>query len=764
MKVQTKLAYSHAVIVVLLIIGSVTSVFILRSSRDLIHDIVSDRYLKTIYLDNVMYAVKGIDVSMYKLLLAADNSTGELDNIDKYKMTMTENVSKLEPLIRSGKGKILLKTIQNIQGDYLSFVREQSRAVLLVNSEESKVSLFDKQLKHSAVLLQAIDNLTDYQTYKMREGESLSNREYQMFLGIVLSACLLSVIISFLIAVKAIRSLVNQLGAEPGDIIEILENISQGNLQDEYGLRRNQNKTGIIKYVDILLEELRERDGLVQSELALGTQLEETVYELRRRDVLQETIRSVLEISLEHVPLQSKLQRIMDIIVSIPGISIEQKGCIHLKVDGAEELQMVAQRNLHEHLLTACARLQYGQCLCGIAASTGKTVFSNKLDDLHTVSFEGMHEHGHYCIPIKSGSNVLGVLCLYVRHNHERSKLEESSFVSITNSIATIIEHGKGEDSIKRINKFTQTVLNSINDSLTVIDVNDFTIVSTNNNFLREYKLAGTDVIGRHCYEVTHKVSEPCNQQEYSCPVMTMLRTGEYAMSEHLHYDEAGKEVYVSCSASPIKDDAGNIIQCVYVLRNISQRKYYEKQLQQLAHYDVVTSLPNRILLLDRLNIAIEFSTREGNMMALLFIDLDKFKAVNDTYGHETGDILLREVSTRLLSNVRKSDTVSRVGGDEFIIILTKVSGKLDAGLIADKIIESLNKTFFINGHECRIGGSIGIELYPFSDFDYEIENITDVLIKRADVAMYKAKELGRNRFEYYSSDLSAESETPVLD
>ncbi|MBF0554468.1 MAG: diguanylate cyclase [Nitrospirae bacterium] len=764
MKVQTKLAYSHSVIVMLLIIGSITSVFILQSFRDLIHDIVGSRYLKTIYMDNIMYAVKGIDVSIYKLLLVDDNSTEETDNIDKYKITMTENMSKLEPIVRTDKGKLLLKQIKDIQNDYFSFIREQNRAVSLVNSHESRLSLFDKQLQHSAILLKAIDNLTDYQTYMMREGEAHSNNQYYMFMVIVMSACVLSIIISFLIAVKAIRSLVNQLGAEPEDIIEILENISQGNLRDEYGLRKNQNKTGIIRYVDILLEELRERDGLVQSELALGTQLEETVYELKRRDVLQETIRSVLEISLEHVPLQSKLQRIMDIIVSIPGISIEQKGCIHLKVDGAEELMMVAQRNLHEHLLTSCARLKYGQCLCGIAASTGKTVFSNKLDDLHSVGFEGMHEHGHYCIPIKSGSNILGVLCLYVRHNHERNKLEEDSFTSITNSIAAIIEHGKGEDSVRRINKFTQTVLNSINDSITVIDVKDLTIVSANNTFMREYKLMGADVVGRHCYEITHKVSEPCNQQEYSCPVMNMLRTGEHAMSEHLHYDENGKEVYVSCSASPIKDEAGNIVQCVYVLKNISQRKFYEKQLQQLAHYDVVTALPNRILLLDRLNIAIEFSTREGNMMALLFIDLDKFKAVNDTYGHETGDMLLKEVSTRLLSNVRKSDTVSRVGGDEFIIILTKVSGKVDAGLIADKIIGSLNKPFLVNGHECRIGASIGIELYPFSDVDYEIANVTDVLIKRADMAMYKAKELGKNRFEYYTSDLSDERENPVLE
>ncbi|MBF0556119.1 MAG: diguanylate cyclase [Nitrospirae bacterium] len=510
-----------------------------------------------------------------------------------------------------------------------------------------------------------------------------------------------------------------------------------------------------------ILEKLREKDVLMRSELALGRQLEESISELKQREILQDTIISVLEISLYHGTLTTKIGRVLDIVVSIPGLSIEDKGCIHLKADNAEELVMVAQRNLPEHLLTACARLKYGQCLCGIAASTGKTVFSNKLDEMHSISFEEMHEHGHYCIPIKTVNNILGVLCLYVKHNHERTKVEEDTFVAVTKSIANIIEHGKVEDDVKRMNKFTKTVFNSITDSIIVIDVKDFTIVSTNYSFLKEYKIVDNDVIGKHCYAVIHKASEPCNQQERSCPIMNMLRTGEYAMSEHVHYGADGKEIYLSCSASPIRNEAGNIVQCVYVLKNISQRKYYEKQLQQLAHYDVVTSLPNRILLLDRLNTAIEFSLREGNMIAVLFIDLDKFKSVNDTYGHETGDVLLKEVSKRLLINVRKSDTVSRVGGDEFIILLTKVNGKEDAGLVANKIIVSLNKPFLVNGHECHIGGSIGIEMYPFSDI--HDEDVIDVLIKRADMAMYKAKENGKNRYEFYNSELSDETENPLF-
>ncbi|MBF0556381.1 MAG: diguanylate cyclase [Nitrospirae bacterium] len=785
MKVQTRLTYSHGIILATLVIVCIISISMCSLFRDMIHDIVSNRYVKTIYADNIMSAVNVIDLTMNKSLIVNNDIVGELEKINKYESAIVENISKLELLVKSDKGKSLLKKIIDSRDAYFSAIKEQTNAVLLANSNESKVSLLDKQIKTpsitgasftenqtrldkqmkaSAIFIQAVANLNDHQTNMMEESESESNQKYHDFIvmGIFVTAVL--ILISFLFGIKMVRSIVTELGAEPKDIIWMLENISQGKLHDNYDILRNQNKTGIIQHIDTLLKELRDKDVIVNSKLALGRQLEESVFDLKRRDVLQDTIKSVLELSLEHVPLRTKLERVLSIVVSIPGISIENKGCIHLKVSGSDELEMVAHKNLHEHLLMACARLKYGECLCGLAASTGKTVFSNKLDDLHSVGFEGMHEHGHYCIPIKSGYSILGVLCLYVKHNHERSKLEEDTFQSITNSIANIIEHGKNEDAVRQLNAFNQTVFNSINDSLIVIDVNDFTIVSANNTFIKEYKLMGDDVIGKQCYDIIHKTSEPCNQQGHSCPVMNMLRTGEYARSEHVHHDTNGNEVHVSCSASPIKDTSGNIVQCVYVIKNISERKYYEKQLQQLAHYDVVTSLPNRILLLDRLNIAIEFTMREGNIMAVLFIDLDKFKAVNDTYGHETGDMLLKAVSKRLLLNVRKSDTVARVGGDEFVIILTKVTEKEDAGLIANKIIASLNKPFLLNGHECHIGGSIGIELYPFSDLYGEIDNVVDTLMKRADMAMYKAKELGKNRYEFYNSELSDETANPLFE
>ncbi|MEO5358847.1 MAG: diguanylate cyclase [Nitrospirota bacterium] len=761
MKIQTRLIYSHGIILVTLLAVCAVSISMCQSFRDMIHDIVSERYVKTESLEKIRYAIDSIDLTISKLLILNADTAKEADYIDKYRITIVENIGVLKHHVRSDTGKLLLDKITNAQEVYFSALREQTNAALLAQLNESKQSLYDKQTKSSAVFRQILQGLDEFQVKHMKDSEAESNLEYQKFVVMAVSLTAGLLIISFVIGIKVVRSIGNELGAEPKEISTILMNIAEDNLHYDYELLRSKNKKGIVKYLSMLIGNLRDRDALVRSELALGEALAVNISELKRKDLLQDTVKTVLEISLERIPLKNKLERVLDIIVSIPGISIENKGCIHMKVDNSDELSMVAHRNLHESLLTQCVQLKYGQCLCGMAASTGKVVFSSSIDDLHTVRFDGMHEHGHYCIPIKSGHTILGVLCLYVKHNHERNMEEENAFLAITNAIAAIIEHGKTEDAIQRVNKFTRTVINSINDSIIVLDVQDFSILSTNRAFLNEYRVLESEVVGRHCYEITHKVSEPCNQQEYACPVMNMLRTGEYSKSEHLHYDNNGNEIYVSCSASPIRDDSGKIVQCVYVLRNISQRKYYEKQLQQLAHYDTVTSLPNRMLLLDRLSVAIEFAIREKNMMAVLFIDLDKFKSVNDTYGHETGDQLLKEVSKRLLSTVRDTDTVSRIGGDEFIVLLTKIAGKENSGLIAGKIIESLSKPFIINGHDCRIGASIGIEVYPLTDQD---GNSADVLIKRADMAMYKAKELGRNRFEFYSSELAADIVNPLFE
>lgn len=186
------------------------------------------------------------------------------------------------------------------------------------------------------------------------------------------------------------------------------------------------------------------------------------------------------------------------------------------------------------------------------------------------------------------------------------------------------------------------------------------------------------------------------------------------------------------------------------VAQDISERKAFEDQLTQMAYYDTLTGLPNRRLFLDRLNQAVAQAQRHAKLLAVMFLDLDRFKNVNDTLGHETGDELLRFVAERLRSVVRRCDTVARLGGDEFVILLDDIAHARDAEMVAEKIIELFTEPFNIGEHELLSSTSIGITLFPFDADD------TDTLLKNADAAMYSAKHQGRGIYRLYAPEMNA--------
>jgi diguanylate cyclase (GGDEF)-like protein/PAS domain S-box-containing protein len=182
----------------------------------------------------------------------------------------------------------------------------------------------------------------------------------------------------------------------------------------------------------------------------------------------------------------------------------------------------------------------------------------------------------------------------------------------------------------------------------------------------------------------------------------------------------------------------------IAIVRDVTERKAVEQKIQRMAHYDHLTGLPNRGLFMDRLRQAILRARRERSKSAILFLDLDGFKQVNDTLGHEAGDQLLKEVATRLTGIIRESDTVGRMGGDEFTLILNNVSGYGNAAATAQKIIDVLAVRFDLKGQACHVGGSIGIALYPDDDQDHE------ALLRMADEAMYDAKKNGKNIYRLF--------------
>ena len=211
---------------------------------------------------------------------------------------------------------------------------------------------------------------------------------------------------------------------------------------------------------------------------------------------------------------------------------------------------------------------------------------------------------------------------------------------------------------------------------------------------------------------------------------------------------KSGKHFLEWLSIRAVVDPHGQTTHYVGIFSDITERKEGEERMRYLAHYDALTGLPNRTLLLDRLQQAMAQMRRDHGRLAVMFLDLDRFKPVNDNLGHETGDRLLCEVAKRLQGCMRESDTVGRIGGDEFLLLLHNIEHQEDAALVARKIIDALEQPFDIDGHSVSISSSIGIALYPDHDSD------ESMLIKMADMAMYEAKSEKSGHFRIFDPSM----------
>lgn len=210
-------------------------------------------------------------------------------------------------------------------------------------------------------------------------------------------------------------------------------------------------------------------------------------------------------------------------------------------------------------------------------------------------------------------------------------------------------------------------------------------------------------------------------------------------------------ELYpVLLNISAVRDDAGRVIQYVGAFADLSRIKESESRLDFLVYHDPLTELPNRLLLVSRLDHAIDVAAREGQLVALLLLDLDRFKDVNDSYGHPAGDVLLRQTARRLGGCLVAADTLARLGGDEFAILLEDIVDPQDAARVAERLIAALGETTRLpDGSEVRIGASIGISVYEGHNED------AGEMLRQADAALYRAKEGGRSRFDFYTEDLT---------
>jgi diguanylate cyclase (GGDEF)-like protein/PAS domain S-box-containing protein len=311
-----------------------------------------------------------------------------------------------------------------------------------------------------------------------------------------------------------------------------------------------------------------------------------------------------------------------------------------------------------------------------------------------------------------------------------------------------VTERKQAEESLLFKTALLEAQTETTIDGILAVDESDH-IVLTNKQFGLNFgipdELLNTRddlIVLKH---VTDKVEDPD----------AFIERVEYLNS---HRDEKGRDelrfkngkIFDRYSA-PLVDSKGRYRGRIWYFRDITARKLAEERVQYLAYYDALTGLPNRTLLQDRLAKALASARRRKDKVAILFLDLDRFKDINDSLGHSVADLLLQEVAERLKTWAREQDTVARVGGDEFLIVLTGLKDVADAAVTTERIVKVMTAEFVVQGHSLSIGCSVGISIFPEHSVDGE------TLIKNADAAMYSAKENGRNRFQFFTEDMNAQ-------
>ena len=289
-----------------------------------------------------------------------------------------------------------------------------------------------------------------------------------------------------------------------------------------------------------------------------------------------------------------------------------------------------------------------------------------------------------------------------------------------------------------------KAVLDTTSEGIITIDERGV-IESFNHAAERMFAYAAREVVGRN---VSILMPEPYSG-EHDSYIARYLRSGDARVIGRLREVSArrrdGSAISIEINVTEVR--LAGARRFTGIIRDITERKHAEERIQRLANYDGLTGFPNRMLFFDRLSQAISRARREQHELALLYIDLDKFKHVNDTLGHDAGDEILTGAAARMRQAVRESDTAARVGGDEFTVILPRLASRIDAATVAQKIIDALSAGFdlTVGKNQVHIGSSIGIAIFPADASDKEL------LVKAADAAMYEAKRTG-NVYRFYAA------------
>ena len=300
------------------------------------------------------------------------------------------------------------------------------------------------------------------------------------------------------------------------------------------------------------------------------------------------------------------------------------------------------------------------------------------------------------------------------------------------------------KDILKKYPNLAQNVVENTADSILITD-NKSKILYLNNSFLKMTGYTSAELINQNASILSSDLHE---KEFYRNLFYSVVKTGHF--QGEIRVKRKNLEQYTSfVTISKIINEYGNVTNYVVIARDITKQKNQEKEIHSLAFYDALTSLPNRRLFENNLHDSISRAKRHKEKVAIIFMDMDNFKVINDTYGHKVGDKFLQEVTSRIKSVIREEDTLSRIGGDEFILLIEEVNGIEDAAHAAERVIEQVRKPFDIERNKFFSAVSLGISIYPDDSEHY------DTLLEYADKAMYHVKNSGKNSFEFYNNNMN---------